>query len=312
MSEHQATTADPSQITNQQAFLIEDTGLSWLEICGQDAADFLHRMLTRSILDMQVGETRFAWLLDSGGKILSNLCLLRSQYEQFVVGIPKDYARTVHQALDRYLIMEETDIRPRQDWTGFSLEGHTIPEELKNFFAPDIFKMARTHSGLAGFTLVGSETAIEKARQNLDSFSLNHLQREDLDLIRLKNFYPQFDCDMKPGVNPLIYGTDIGYIDHGKGCYIGQETVAMTRDRGKPPSLLVLLESQTAELEASDVFHEGKSLGSFHTHAFDAQAQRHLAMATLKSRPLEKGINTFYDSKSQAWQVLRISKYKAN
>jgi aminomethyltransferase len=58
------------------------------------------------------------------------------------------------------------------------------------------------------------------------------LTETTLEILRVERGRPAFGRDMDNEILPMEAGIDSRAIDHGKGCYIGQEVVIRVRDRG--------------------------------------------------------------------------------
>lgn len=283
----------------------------WITITGPDAGDFLHRMLTRSIRDQSLGSTRHAWLLNASGRIICAISILHYAQQSFALAVRKGFAETVMAALDRYVIMEDLKLEYQQTWYSIAVEGHQLPQDITPAEADPIHQMQRTYSGASGLTYFGEAEAITKWQQYLQAKALIPIGYQALDLMRQLTRTPAFLSDIQVQTNPLIYGNELGYIDYGKGCYIGQETVAMTRDRGRPPSRLIQVEGDLFPAANSDLYLQGKAVGHLCSHAFNPLTKKTLAFAIVKHGSLENGHDTFYDADSRAWQVRYITQYKA-
>lgn len=287
--------------------LLDLGSYQWLRARGPDAEGFLQGMVTQNIQGLKTGEAAPAWVLESSGKIIILIHIFRMAGDDFLIQTPPGRASDLHRVLDRYLIMEDLNLRAAPDWYGVSLQGPKASEARAN--CPPLQGESRwfehDRCGLGGFDILFPVELVEPIVGTLASSGLIPVGMIALNRARIEAFLPWFGIDMKEGINPMVYGA-ADRISAKKGCYIGQETVAMTRDRGRPPMLLVWLEcpEAIAPVGTIDLLVEGKTAGELTSAVFCPARGTCLAIGTVKFASAEPATN-LADGAGRNWTILR-------
>ncbi|MDJ0834997.1 MAG: hypothetical protein QNK37_00690 [Acidobacteriota bacterium] len=270
---------------------------------GPDAASFLQGMLTEDVLGTAVGDSRDAWMLNASGKILHLVRVNRLQPDQFLLQTRAGEAQAVHDQLNRYLIMEDARLEIAGDRRCLSLQGKAASSP-----GLDCFVTAHDRCGFGGYDLLVKSVDWSATIAALREEGAVPVGFAALNRARIQAFIPWFGPDMQTGNNPLIYGRN--RVSHAKGCFIGQETVAKTRDRGRPPRLLVQLESRgdRAPEPGLELTHEDKPAGAV-TSAASMGSDRLQALAVAKYGIVEAATELF-DSEGRRWAIIDRVKYK--
>ena len=290
--------------------LVSGVGLIDFSFCeaircrGRDAVSFLQGMVSQDVARLAINGGAPAWILDINGKIRFPLHIYRLAADELVLLVLPGRADAVREHLDRYLIMEEAALEPAPELTCLSLQG----PDAASLELPGIVAIDHDRSGFGGIDLIGTRQDLEAAI-GVSGEQAAPVGFAALDRARIEAFMPWYTCEIKPGTNPLIYGST--GISHTKGCFIGQETVAKTRDRGRPPQLLVQLRTEGAsetsarELRTAD----GKPVGEITSMTEAAEAPT-TALAVVRFAAAEA--DTLEDSAGRAWHIIRRATYKAS
>ncbi len=236
---------DFGDVVAERALLARDCGrlqlsrLGWLLVEGKDAASFQQGFLTADIKGLLLGRTREAFALDAQGKILFHLHVHRQGPTRFLLQTAADRVEALRQHLDRYLIMEQASLSVQTGLGCISLQGQAAQTRLEALGGYAGAALTVDRCGFGGFDLVGSEEQLAALQTALCEAGVAQVGTRALEQARTEHFLPRFGLDMEEGVNPLVYGKGGDRIAYQKGCFLGQETVARTRDRGHPPKRLV-------------------------------------------------------------------------
>ena len=293
------------------AGLIDWMQEAFLSVVGPDAANFLQGMVTADIQGIGPKSSAPAWILDANGKILALVRIHQTERNAFLIQTPPNLAERIQQILDKYIIMEKVELAVANELACLSLQGPLSESLAAEFEAPDYIRARHDRCGQGGVDLIAERGLLANAANKLIGRGCRPIGLDAFNISRVESFIPRFEYDITPGENPLVYGL-ADRISHKKGCYIGQETVAMTRDRGHPSRLMVLLstEGPTLPPTGTPLLVSEKNVGVTTTSVTSPKFKANLAIAVIGFRSAREGA-LLVDPSGQRWQVLRISAYKA-
>lgn len=196
---------------------------SLIELEGQDASDFGHRMFSRSLKTLSAQEGRLTLFLSAEGKIQSIFWMIKTNNGLRLI-VEKDQQQGLANLIERY----------------------HFAENFKMVLGPTVSATWRPSPNVgAGVGFLKDQQFVGVWRGTEWIFDLNQasqLGSSDWALHRVQNLIPEWGSDMdastlvfEPGLEELC--------DENKGCYIGQEVVERVRSRGgQAPRRLALLE----------------------------------------------------------------------
>jgi aminomethyltransferase len=196
-------------------------------------------------------------------------------------------------------------LRP-QTLACFTVQGPQADGAVIGLHTPLTARLANDRSGLGGFDLLLPQENGPELTQELAAlgppFGLTAL-----DLLRTEAFLPWFGMEILRGQNPMIYGSG-ARISHDKGCYLGQETIAMTRDRGRPPRLLTQISANFDGLpEAEAELLAGEALaGQILSGHFSPKLEKPVAFALVKTSLALPG-GELRDRQNRLWTIDRVA-----
>lgn len=284
--------------------------LGWLVVEGKDAASFQQGFLTADIKGLMLGRTREAFALDAQGKILFHVHVHRQEPTRFLVQTAADRVEALRQHLDKYLIMEQASLRVVTGLACISIQGQAAQARLEALggFAGTVLTVDRC--GYGGLDLVGSEEQLTALQAVLTAAELPRIGTFALEQARTEHFLPRFGLDMEEGVNPLVYGKGGDRIAYQKGCFLGQETVARTRDRGHPPKRLVQVVAEGGELPPSglELLCGNSASGLLSSAVQSSTGTAIIGFAVIKygDAVLDAQLT---DPSGRAWRIAAISEY---
>ena len=249
------------------------------------------------------------WMLR--GKILFHVVVFRQKTTTYLLQTARFELPALQAHLDKYLIMEEAVLRPLPDLATVTVQGRGAAAVLAGLSCELEGKVAMDRCGLGGFDLLVAESQRLGLLDQLKNLDLAPIDDLALLATRLESFTPSYGAEMVAGENPLTYGKGGTRISYTKGCFLGQETVARSRDRGHPARLLVLLEATTPAPPEKDLLHEGSPAGTWVTQAYAPSRQAFLAFALVKYAHARVDLQLM-DASNQAWRVVACSNYSSD
>lgn len=197
----------------------------YVEVAGSDAADFLERMLSNEVANLEVGAARQALLLTPKGRIIAPLRVLRMSPEAFVlVTEASSLATPVADALRAARFASKCEIETRP-WVGFVWLGRE----------PEPPAMPVSDFGVEAW---------EAWREGDESGAVAN---EELEELRICAGTPAWGAELDESILPAEAGLDETHISFTKGCFPGQEPIARLRNRGHVNRQLRKLDVEAAE-----------------------------------------------------------------
>jgi folate-binding protein YgfZ len=234
------------QAIREGAAIAPITDRAFLRITGSDATRWLNGMVTNNIKDLAPGEGNYNFLLNAQGRIQGDCTIYREPNEgnaTFLLETDKSQIETIHQILDKFIIMDDVELSELRGGSRFLLVlGPRAVSALESiglpYISPNIYKIAELSDGpIALFTngtenrfvLSGEKDQIEFIRPKL---GLPELSPEALKAHRILTTTPRYGQDIRD--RDLPQETAQTHALHfAKGCYLGQEIVERIRSRGQ-------------------------------------------------------------------------------
>ncbi|MBM3320362.1 MAG: aminomethyltransferase family protein [Candidatus Eisenbacteria bacterium] len=265
--------------------LIDRSSLGAVRIRGADRAAFLEHMLANDVKDLAPGAGRWNALLAPNGKFIALFRLLAFA-ESFLALLDREDAVTLSRGLDPYLILEEAEIEDTSaEWGAVhvagpesgrllaSLSGSPLPHLPPGHHRPlslpgipgPVHAVRECPTGEDGFDLlVQRERLVDAWRLLLlhEAPKPRPVGDEAFEILRMEAGTPLFGADIGPDLGPLEAGLE-SVVSFGKGCFPGQEILAKTHHRGKPPKSLVglAIEGDRPPDRGSAVLADGAEVG---------------------------------------------------
>lgn len=241
------TRSDLDALRNHAAYA-PLTDRAFLRITGSDATRWLNGMVTNNIKDLQPGEGNYNFLLNAQGRIQGDAMIYREPGDgepSFLLETGDWQLETVHQHLDRFIIMDDVEVvltvLGKQGLLVFSENG---PQEirLENEFIPDLARLTRVSlyqtdavlltNGLRSaprYEIYGDPDALD---QMLQTAHLPTVSPAALEAHRILSGIPKYGVDITE--KDLPQETAQTHALHfSKGCYLGQEIVERIHSRGQ-------------------------------------------------------------------------------
>lgn len=221
---------------------------SIIKLSGKDTIDFIHRISTNKIKDIQENQKVNTLFLNEKGKFIARSTFINYINEFYLISEP-DIDNRLFNWINKYIIMEDINTENISDkFSLFEFIGPQTVSFLTLLIGDELGKINEIDfrrfdvDGFTFFLFYSKENneniiykiLIEKNKtveffQYLDSiksvFDLNLIGEIAYDYFRILNLIPRFPNEINSGTNPHEVNL-VHEIDFKKGCYIGQEVIA--------------------------------------------------------------------------------------
>lgn len=200
-----------------EAILLDDRGV--IEVAGEDAAKFLHGLVTNDVTGLGAGEARFAALLTPQGKILFDFIVFALGDGRFLLDCPRTLAADLEKRLNLYKLRAKVRVENVSD----RMAAVAFPEAAAR---PDVAALALARdprSPALGWRAIAATGAVaaDGAREAYERARIGAgVPMGGVDFAYNDAFPHEANMDRLNG------------LDFGKGCYVGQEVVSRMKHRG--------------------------------------------------------------------------------
>lgn len=222
---------------------------------GPDRLKFLHAMVTQDVKGLPEGGVAPTCLCDAQGAMVA-VCELLLRADAAVLWTQRQSAAQLHEGLDKFIIMDDVELTIDDDWALVELLGPNAPQlaeraglawpqaghsAVQAFAGGEVTLWSGLAGGAAGSPLGEALPALylmmprdqqgEVAQALLQAGASigSHAARE---VLRVAGGQPLLAKDIADGSLPLEVGLK-GAVSFRKGCYVGQEAIAMMTYRGQ-------------------------------------------------------------------------------
>jgi len=216
-----------------QAALLPDRGV--VKVSGEDARRFLNGLVTNDMDKVRPGSSRFAALLTPQGKIIADFIIAEATEEDgggFFLDCPRALSPMLVEKLSFYKLRAKVAVEDRSDTLAVMAfwDGAGTSEDGLSYPDPRL-------PSLGTRTILPGDLAAEAAA-NLGARLAGH---EAYDAHRIALGVPRGGEDFSYlGTFPHEADMDqLGGVDFGKGCYVGQEVVSRVEHRATARSRVV-------------------------------------------------------------------------
>jgi folate-binding protein YgfZ len=217
------TSLDAAPAANPTLIPLPLRGL--VAVTGQEAAHFLHAVLTAQIETLPAGSATLAAMLTPQGKIIADMLVANASDDEplYFLDLNRGFAEDVAQRLARYRLRSEVEITVLGESVAVFAALDAPPLSGESFYS-----FADPRAAALGQRLYGPAEAVAAAAGDL--------ARADEDAFagrRISLGIPECGPDFLPLASyPHEANMDqLGGVDFRKGCYIGQEVVSRMEHR---------------------------------------------------------------------------------
>jgi folate-binding protein YgfZ len=318
--EHYGDPAKEYRAAREGAALFDRSARSKVELAGAEAAQFLHNLSTNDIKGLTPGTGAEAFLTTAKGRLIAPLDLSRLRAgggNVLLLDTAVGQGEKVCQHLGRFRISEDVAITDR-----------TRALTLMHLCGPAALSLAAQALGIATGTLAPWQHTEEPSNAgtllvrrhdllNLPGFDLfapddqapslwtafrqagaAPAGESAFDVLRVEAGLPRFGVDMDEERLVMEIGRTRQAISFTKGCYLGQESIVMARDRGHVNRQLMGLRlSQGGPAPAcARVFYNGMEVGQVTSSVTSPRLGLVVALAYLKREAQAPGTTVEIDT----------------
>ena len=288
-----------------------------IRMTGKDVLDFLHRISTNALLDLQLSEKRNTLFLNEKGRFIDRATILSYENEYKLIG-SIDHQKRLQSWINKFIITEDINTEDvSEKFTVLELIGTQTNSFLTLMLGNevDLKDIQKIHSlSVDGFQflfmvnrelndtkifriIIGKENSINFINYlfSIKSvFDLLHVGDDAFDAFRIQNGMPSLPQEINDLTNPYEVNL-INEVNFKKGCYIGQEVIARldTYDKVQRTMVRAKLNSKTIGTNEVIYSNESEQVGIITSlsspELFDAQ----LGLAIVNKKTLNKQ-NQFY------------------
>jgi folate-binding protein YgfZ len=282
-----------------------------LEITGSQRAEFLNRLATNKLDDIQPGDGRETFLCDSNGRIVHHVSIF-ARPKSLVLHTAAGLGPSLLAHLDHYWIREDLAFHYRSDqWREVVLAGPHAAGTIKSLTTANV---AGGDSYLANYDLSWNDRPLMVRRWRECGFDSFHLAIDAaevgplwqalrqlgakacgmraMETIRIEEGFPVIGVDITDKNLPQEVGRNEKAISFTKGCYLGQEIVARIDSRGAVAKVLYGVRFQTSDVPTSggELTHEGQAAGQITSAAYSPGFKSSVALAYIRRPFFEPGM----------------------
>ncbi|MCH7827284.1 MAG: hypothetical protein IIC75_04815 [Bacteroidetes bacterium] len=219
-----------------------------LELKGKDTLDFLNRIATNSLKDLQKGQLQRTFFTTEKGRIIDLTAVVNFEDYNLLI-CNKGNKDKIFSWISRYIIADDVTINdtknkysllelvgPQSNSFITLLTGNGISEMEGNhlkvvdaegmmFFVLKLFEL----NGAIKYWLISDQNTgkklIKYIVENKGPYNFNLVGEDAYKLYRIEKGYPAAPEELNDKYNPHELGL-INLVDFNKGCYIGQEVIA--------------------------------------------------------------------------------------
>jgi folate-binding protein YgfZ len=259
-------TSDPSSDSATQLSAIL-TGVAiaplpdraFLRINGPDAQRWLNGMVTNNVQALQPGEGNYNFLLNAQGRILGDCTVYRepgASEPAFLLETDKSQIDTIHQHLDKFIIMDDVELQPAPSnlscllilgpnapsilsnyYRSFHTEDHSAMTSLQLAFDSENSDLIATPSAslVPQFEIWKTGATADSLMQYALAAGAVAVFPEALEALRILSGTPRYGIDIRNTATAHDLPQETAQtraLHFAKGCYLGQEIVERIRSRG--------------------------------------------------------------------------------
>jgi len=218
---------------------------AWIALQGKDAPDFLQRILTSDVHQLQPGGGQWSAMLDGKGHWISDLLLYSlpepREVPMFGIDLPRERLDVVLQKLEMMhftedLQFEGTDLQQVLILTD-GPPAHVFGVENANDHGPDTWILQRPDRGVNCTAHLLPPDRVEDCTQALQQAGAVAADADMLEYLRIRAFRPRWGADFDDATT-LPNCNEWHRSSITKGCYAGQEVIAKINTYGEAPKQL--------------------------------------------------------------------------
>ena len=214
------------------ATLFDLSAYGKIELAGRDARSFLHNLCTQDVQNLPVGADREAFLTTSKARVVAHAWIWHRENNVLWLDMVPGQAEKVYQHLNHYLISEQVELADRTNEFGLL---RLVGPNAADVLARTEITPTRQHRLLAldGFDFIYPTAEITGLGQRLIDAGAIPGNAASYQVLRIEAGLPEYGIDIDDNRLAMEVNRTAQAICYTKGCFLGQETIVMARDRGQ-------------------------------------------------------------------------------
>jgi folate-binding protein YgfZ len=266
-------------------FSLDETAATF-EATGADRQSWLNGLVTCNLAPLKPGQGAYGLATSKVGKILADLDILLKD-GAILVACPGPRRAALQESFDRYLVMEDVDLRDAsEEFSWLRLHGAGAEEAAA--------ALASALGGLSGGQdrtgLGDAILAVPAGRQGEAAEAVRRIAAplREHDWLRIERGVPLFGVDFGESHYPQEATLEKRAVSFSKGCYLGQEVVCRLEMRGHVHRRLAVLRADGELVAGAPVTAGGAEVGAITSAAAHPEGGA-VALAMLKYAHTEPG-----------------------
>jgi tRNA-modifying protein YgfZ len=228
----------------EEAGVLERPERRLLVARGPDAVEFVHDQVTNDITSLAPGGGCYAALLNRKGQMQADLRVLRTAPDELLLDCEQSGRDALGAHLGLYRVGREVEFENLAEshtvlsvigpattaLTGIGPLGPEHAHREVTLWGVE----ARAVATDLGLDLICRREDVPALSKGLTEAGVEQVDDAAAEIARVESGRPRFGREMTTETIPQEAGINERAVDFGKGCYIGQETVARLHYRGKP------------------------------------------------------------------------------
>ena len=281
---------DDYQAATNAAALFDLSDHGKIELAGPDARLFLHNLCTQDVKNLPVGSSCETFLTTTKARVVAHVWIMHRETNVLWLDMVAGQAAKVLKHLNHFLISENVELADHTAEYGMlRLVGPRAGEILAQL----AITPTRRHCLLAldGYDLFLPAAEIDVQRQHLIDAGAVPGSSQTYQILRIEAGLPQFGIDIDENRLAMEVNRTAEAISYAKGCYLGQETIVMARDRGQVNRLLmgVKIANGAPLAPGTKLFRAGEEVGQVTSSVFSPRLGQVIALAYLRRGSSDAG-----------------------
>ncbi len=253
-----AAVADEVSAALEGTVFFEFPDTDVFELSGRHAERLLHGLVTQDIRGVPVGRATWSSAVNRYGRLISDFRVWRTDEQSYLIIGPPDSGVPLAEHIFAHRVSERIELDWKQPTcSSLVLAGLTLDEVLGSETAApelgtlEIDGVEISHGpgpelGLPTRVLVVPNESMAQVAAALAQRGASAAGSDAFDILRVESGYPLFGYEATADRMPIEVGMT-ETVSFLKGCYVGQEVIAMATYRGHPNRLLSGVVFETAE-----------------------------------------------------------------
>jgi folate-binding protein YgfZ len=278
-----------------------------LEVHGKHAERFLHGLVTSDIKGMGLGTSAWSTALNRKGRLVSDFTVWRLDEKSYRLVIPAGRGKSVGEHLIQHKVAERVEIEWSEKDYGQLL-----------IFGPEVTNLLGETQGLSEWVCAGTtithgpgpdvqlpcrsllveHAEIESVWDEVVAAGARPMGTRAFDALRVESGFPIFGVEALEDRMPIEVGMD-ATVSFLKGCYVGQEVIAMATYRGHPNRKLMgvrFANEQTAPDAGQHLQFESGKTGFLTTTAISPRLDVAAGLAVVHYTVAVEGTKTWIET----------------